>query len=69
MAYEFRLLKTGFHNAFFNMGLDEAILESVAEERVPPTLRFYGWEPHAISIGYFQGIHEEVNLEACREKS
>ncbi|MCE1205946.1 MAG: lipoate--protein ligase family protein [Spirochaetia bacterium] len=68
MAYEFRLLKTGFHNAFFNMGLDEAILESVAEERVPPTLRFYGWEPHAISIGYFQGIHEEVNLEACREK-
>lgn len=68
MAFDFRLLKTGFHDAFFNMGLDEAILMAVAERRVPPTIRFYGWKPHAISIGYFQGIHEEVNLEACREK-
>ena len=68
MAFDFRLLKTGFHDAFFNMGLDEAILMAVAERRVPPTIRFYGWKPHAISIGYFQGIHEEVSLEKCQKK-
>ena len=29
MAHDFRLLETGFHPAVFNMGLDEAILDSV----------------------------------------
>ncbi len=66
MAYQFRVLKTGFHNAFYNMGLDQAILEAVAAARVPPTLRFYGWQPPAISIGYFQGMEEEVDVAACR---
>lgn len=60
-----RLLTTGFNTAFWNMGADEAILEAVAWNKVMPTLRFYGWEPHAISIGYFQGIEEEVDIEAC----
>lgn len=68
MGYEFRLLKTGFHDAFFNMGLDEAILSAVAEKQVPPTLRLYGWKPFAISIGYFQGVNEEVDLASCKEK-
>jgi lipoate-protein ligase A len=48
------------------MGLDEALLNSVAEGRSLPTLRFYGWEPPAVSIGYFQGLHEEVDVDACR---
>jgi lipoate-protein ligase A len=66
MAYEFRLLETGFHRAAFNMGLDEALLRSVAEGRSLPTLRFYGWAPPAVSIGYFQGLHEEVDATACK---
>lgn len=66
MAYHWRLLRTGFNNAFYNMGLDQAILEQVAAAKVPPTLRFYGWTPPAISIGYFQGMQEEVDLTACR---
>jgi lipoate-protein ligase A len=48
------------------MGLDEAILESVSSGRELPTLRLYAWEPAAISIGYFQGLHEEVDIEGCR---
>lgn len=66
--HEFRLLKTGHADAAFNMGLDEAILESVSAGRVPPTLRFYGWTPSAVSIGYFQGLHEEVDVAACAER-
>jgi lipoate---protein ligase len=62
---ELRYLETGFNPAAFNMGLDEAILNAVAEGRQPPTLRLYGWKPRAVSIGYFQGIEDEVDGAAC----
>jgi lipoate-protein ligase A len=48
------------------MALDEAIMESVRKEASNPTIRFYGWEPSAVSIGIFQGVRNEVNLEACK---
>jgi lipoate-protein ligase A len=32
-----------------------------------PTLRFYGWEPPAVTIGYFQGIGQEVDLDKCAQ--
>jgi lipoate-protein ligase A len=47
------------------MGLDEAIMESVAAGTSLPVLRFYGWRPKAVSVGYFQGLTEEIDLEAC----
>ncbi len=62
-----RYLETGANDAFFNMGLDEAILESVASGSEPPTLRMYRWKPSAVSVGYFQGVRDEVNLEKCAE--
>ena len=65
MRHPCRLLKTGKKTAFFNMGLDEAVIESVAAGISAPTLRFYGWEPRAISLGYFQGIRDEIDIEAC----
>jgi len=65
MKHSFRVLKTGFDSAYFNMGLDEAILGSVAEGLSAPTLRLYGWNPSAISIGYFQGVGEELDVDAC----
>ena len=61
----FRLLETGVHPGSFNMGLDEAILAAVAEGREPPTLRFYGWNPPTVTLGYFQGLDEELDREAC----
>lgn len=66
MAHAFRLLTTGEGSAAFNMGLDEAILASVSKGAAEPTLRLYAWKPSAISIGYFQGLSEEVDLDACR---
>jgi lipoate-protein ligase A len=68
MGHAFRLFNTGFHSAFYNMGLDQALLESVSAGKSIPCLRFYGWEPRAVSIGYFQGLEEEVNVPACREQ-
>jgi len=61
----FRFLETGHGTAAFNMGLDLAIVEAVAAGAVPPTLRFYCWKPCAVSIGYFQGVRDEVDLDAC----
>lgn len=67
MTHDFRLLRTGLLDAAFNMALDEAILESVASGAEKPTLRLYGWKPAAVSIGFFQGLHEEVDVESCAE--
>jgi len=61
-----RLLKLETYNAFVNMAVDEAILRARIEEKVPNTLRFYRWWPSAVSIGRFQNIYNEVNLENCR---
>jgi len=66
MSEEWRLLQTGYANAFTNMAVDKAILVSHSKGLVPPTVRFYGWVPPAISIGYFQSLVEEVDLEACQ---
>lgn len=63
---DFRLLKTDFKNAAENMAIDEAVLNEIADGKSLPTLRFYGWSPPAVSIGYFQSLEEEVDLEACK---
>lgn len=62
----FRLIPYRHFDAYTNMALDEAIMESVRAGRSAPTVRLYGWTPSAISIGYFQGLHYEVNVAACR---
>ena len=61
-----RLLKPETHNAFFNMAVDEAILQAAIEGKAPNTLRLYRWSPSAVSIGRFQNVQDEVNQEACR---
>jgi len=61
-----RLIGYEEHDAFTNMAIDEAVSESVASGG-PPTIRFYGWRPSAVSIGYFQCIDREVDIARCRE--
>ena len=65
MAY-WRLLKPEMHSAYANMAIDEAILMARIEGKAPNALRFYGWHPSAVSIGRFQDITKEVNLENCK---
>jgi len=38
------------------MAVDEAILRAVAAGHVPPTLRFYAWEPPCLSLGRAQPL-------------
>jgi lipoate-protein ligase A len=46
------------------MAIDEAILTAHSEGLVPPTVRFYGWNPPTLSIGYFQKAESEVDFAA-----
>jgi lipoate-protein ligase A len=62
-----RILKIETHNAAMNMAIDEAILRCRAAEQVPNTLRFYRWNPSAVSIGRFQNPEKELILENCRK--
>ncbi|MBL7200331.1 MAG: lipoate--protein ligase family protein [Anaerolineae bacterium] len=61
-----RLLTTGFRDGVANMAIDEAILLSVSAGTSLPTLRFYGWKPPCVSVGYAQSLRGEVDLDACR---
>lgn len=65
MPQTWRLLRHGARSAYENMAIDEAILRHVVAGDVPCTLRFYRWQPSAVSIGYFQSIEQEVDLAAC----
>jgi lipoate---protein ligase len=59
-----RVLETGYRSAAVNMAIDEALIESIDES---PVFRVYGWRPAAVSIGYFQSIRDEVDIEKCSE--
>jgi len=62
-----RLLKLEVGDAFTNMAIDEAILTARIAGKVPNTLRFYRWNPSAVSIGRFQDLFNEVHVENCRK--
>lgn len=52
----------------FNMACDEALLMWHSEGKIGPTIRFYGWNPPTLSIGYFQTVEKEINLDAVRDQ-
>lgn len=62
------MLKLETYDAFMNMAIDEAILNARIEGLITDTLRFYRWKPSAVSIGKFQRVEEEVQLENCTER-
>ncbi|WP_309493638.1 biotin/lipoate A/B protein ligase family protein [Candidatus Hecatella orcuttiae] len=64
---EWRYLDHGASDACTNMAVDEAVLQGSIRGVSPPTLRLYTWKPSAVSIGFFQSVEQEVDLEACRE--
>jgi len=49
-----------------NMAVDEALMLAHAAGETPPTLRFYRWDPPAVSLGYFQDPRTEVDRDTCR---
>ncbi|GAB6103069.1 biotin/lipoate A/B protein ligase family protein [Thermococcus atlanticus] len=49
------------------MAIDEAIMRARIEGKVPDTVRLYVFRPSSITIGRFQSVRHDVNLERCRE--
>jgi len=50
------------------MALDEALLFSCEEQKSPPILRLYHWNPPSISLGYSQLIASTIDLKKCRDR-
>ncbi|MBA7616951.1 Octanoyltransferase LipM [subsurface metagenome] len=53
-------------DAFMSMAIDEALLKLNAEGKSPNTIRFWRWLPSTISIGCFQSVEREVDLEVAK---
>jgi len=61
---KWRVLPFEYNHGFMNMAIDEALSESVKKSG-QPIIRFYGWLPSTVSIGFFQSLRDEVNVERC----
>jgi lipoate-protein ligase A len=64
---KWRFIDSGYCSPSFNMALDEALLDWHSEGLIPPTIRFYGWNPATLSIGYFQKVEREIDMEAVKK--
>ena len=53
----------GLGSLDMNMGLNQALMPTVDD--FIPVLRLYGWKPSAVSIRYFQGLEQEVDVKKC----
>lgn len=67
MTNTWYFLDSGKQDAAYNMALDEALLEWHSEGLIPPIIRFYQWQPAALSIGYFQRVERDINLQAVKD--
>jgi len=65
---EWRLIRSGACAPDYNMAADEAMMKAVGAGEAPPTLRFFGWTPATLSIGYFQKAEDEVRLDEVRRR-
>jgi lipoate---protein ligase len=64
---QWRIIGLETHDACTNMGIDESIMDAVRDKKANPTIRFYRWNPSAVSIGRFQSMEKEVNVQRCKE--
>lgn len=57
-------IDSGKQSPAYNMAMDEMLLRWHSEGKIPPVVRFYGWNPSTLSIGYFQKVHKDIDLDA-----
>jgi lipoate-protein ligase A len=67
-AVPWRLLDTGEAPGSANLALDEALFLLAQKGACVPTLRFYAWNPPAVSVGYFQAWEREIDEASCRRE-
>jgi lipoate-protein ligase A len=61
-----RLLVTEATDGATNMAIDEVLWRGREAGTACPTLRFYGWAPPTVSLGYSQPLDAEVDRAACQ---
>jgi lipoate-protein ligase A len=66
MSNCWRLIKSGFGDAYTNMATDEAIFLNFCEKNTAPVLRLYGWQSAAFSLGCSQKPDQLLDLSKCR---
>ena len=49
------------------MAIDEAVMIARIEEKVEDTVRLYVFKPSSITIGRFQSVEYDVDLEKCKQ--
>ena len=69
MSKEWRSIPFTSNNPNVNMAIDEAIMIARSKNIVPNTLRLYSWKPSAVSIGIFQNVEDEINLDYVNKSS
>ena len=62
-----QFINSGKCSPSYNMALDEALLEWHSRGEIGPVLRFYEWDPATLSIGYFQSVDKEIDLDAVEK--
>ena len=65
MTRTWRLLVTEPLDGATNMAIDEALLRSRIAGEAGPTVRFYGWTPPAVSLGYAQTLDDGIDWAQC----
>ncbi|MFD1032676.1 lipoate--protein ligase family protein [Metaplanococcus flavidus] len=56
-------IDSGSGTPAFNMAMDEALLNWHSRGDIPPVLRFYSWSPAGISVGFFQKVKDNIDIE------
>ncbi|MDG0842532.1 lipoate--protein ligase family protein [Staphylococcus equorum] len=68
MTESWNFINTGSNDPYFNMAMDEALLNFVSRGEIDPVIRFYTWNPATLSVGYFQRLTKEIDIEKVQEK-
>ncbi|MFX1238429.1 MAG: biotin/lipoate A/B protein ligase family protein [Promethearchaeota archaeon] len=63
-----RYIPLDTRTGYWNMALDEAVLDSVISKQSPNTLRFFKWKPSTVTIGRNQSLSDEVHIDFAKEK-
>ncbi|MGW9856070.1 lipoyl(octanoyl) transferase [Staphylococcus hominis] len=68
MTEIWNFINTGSHDPYYNMAMDEALLNFVSRGEIDPVVRFYTWNPATLSVGYFQRLRREIDIDKVKEK-
>lgn len=68
MTETWNFINTGSHDPYYNMAMDEVLLNFVSRGEIDPVVRFYTWKPATLSVGYFQRLKKEIDIDKVKEK-